>query len=406
MEGMRRPTPTVYVGRVPIGGAHPIAVQSMTNTPTRDVEATTAQVLELHRAGSEIVRLTVNDEEAAKAVPEIKRRLLAEGAEVPLVGDFHFNGHLLLRKYPKMAEALDKFRINPGTLGRGRHKDEHFAEMIRIAMDLGKPVRIGANWGSLDPALLTELMDRNARRPEPKSAHEVVLEALVESAVRAYEAALEMGLGEDKLVLSAKVSKARDLVWVYRELARRTQAPLHLGLTEAGMGVKGIVASAAALAPLLLEGIGDTIRVSLTPAPGEPRTKEVEVAQEILQALGLRAFAPEVTSCPGCGRTTSTFFQELAEEVSRRLKERLPEWRARYPGVEELKVAVMGCVVNGPGESKHAHIGISLPGAGEEPKAPVYADGKLLTILKGEGIAEAFLRLVEDYVKTRFAPKA
>ena len=247
MEGMRRPTPTVYVGRVPIGGAHPIAVQSMTNTPTRDVEATTAQVLELHRAGSEIVRLTVNDEEAAKAVPEIKRRLLAEGVEVPLVGDFHFNGHLLLRKYPKMAEALDKFRINPGTLGRGRHKDEHFAEMIRIAMDLGKPVRIGANWGSLDPALLTELMDRNASRPEPKSAHEVVLEALVESAVRAYEAALEMGLGEDKLVLSAKVSKARDLVWVYRELARRTQAPLHLGLTEAGMGVKGIVASAAAL---------------------------------------------------------------------------------------------------------------------------------------------------------------
>ena len=364
MEGMRRPTPTVYVGRVPIGGAHPIAVQSMTNTPTRDVEATTAQVLELHRAGSEIVRLTVNDEEAAKAVPEIKRRLLAEGAEVPLVGDFHFNGHLLLRKYPKMAEALDKFRINPGTLGRGRHKDEHFAEMIRIAMDLGKPVRIGANWGSLDPALLTELMDRNARRPEPKSAHEVVLEALVESAGRAYEAAL------------------------------------------AGMGGKGIVASAAALAPLLLEGIGDTIRVSLTPAPGEPRTKEVEVAQEILQALGLRAFAPEVTSCPGCGRTTSTFFQELAEEVSRRLKERLPEWRARYPGVEELKVAVMGCVVNGPGESKHAHIGISLPGAGEEPKAPVYADGKLLTILKGEGIAEEFLRLVEDYVKTRFAPKA
>ena len=406
MEGMRRPTPTVYVGRVPIGGAHPIAVQSMTNTPTRDVEATTAQVLELHRAGSEIVRLTVNDEEAAKAVPEIKRRLLAEGVEVPLVGDFHFNGHLLLRKYPKMAEALDKFRINPGTLGRGRHKDEHFAEMIRIAMDLGKPVRIGANWGSLDPALLTELMDRNASRPEPKSAHEVVLEALVESAVRAYEAALEMGLGEDKLVLSAKVSKARDLVWVYRELARRTQAPLHLGLTEAGMGVKGIVASAAALAPLLLEGIGDTIRVSLTPSPKEPRTKEVEVAQEILQALGLRAFAPEVTSCPGCGRTTSTFFQQMAQDIEAYLRDKMPVWRSERPGVEELKVAVMGCVVNGPGESKHAHIGISLPGAGEEPKAPVYADGKLLTILKGEGIAEEFLRLVEDYVKTRFAPKA
>jgi (E)-4-hydroxy-3-methylbut-2-enyl-diphosphate synthase len=342
MEGMRRPTPTVWVGRVPLGSAHPIAVQSMTNTPTQDVEATTAQVLALHRAGSEIVRLTVNDERAAQAVPEIKARLLDQGAEVPLVGDFHFNGHLLLRKYPKMAEALDKFRINPGTMGRGTHKDENFREMVRMAMDLGKPVRIGANWGSLDPALLTELMDQNARRPEPKEAHEVVLEALVESTVRSYEAALEMGLGEDKIVLSAKVSKARDLLWVYRELARRTRAPLHLGLTEAGMGVKGIVASAAALAPLLLEGIGDTIRVSLTPAPQEPRTKEVEVAQEILQALGLRTFAPEVTSCPGCGRTTSTFFQELAEEVNRHLKARLPEWRRRYPGVEGLKVAVMG----------------------------------------------------------------
>ncbi|AEV17236.1 4-hydroxy-3-methylbut-2-en-1-yl diphosphate synthase [Thermus sp. CCB_US3_UF1] len=389
---------------MPLGSAHPVAVQSMTNTPTADVEATLAQVLALHRAGSEIVRITVNDEAAARAVPELKARLQGEGAEVPLVGDFHFNGHLLLRRYPAMAEALDKFRINPGTLGRGRHKDENFAEMIRIAQDLGKPVRIGANWGSLDPALLTELMDQNARRPEPKEAHEVVLEALVESAVRSYEAALEMGLGEDKIVLSAKVSKARDLVWVYRELARRTRAPLHLGLTEAGMGVKGIVASAAALAPLLLEGIGDTIRVSLTPAPGEPRTKEVEVAQEILQALGLRTFAPEVTSCPGCGRTTSTFFQELAEAVSARLKAKLPEWRKAYPGVEGLKVAVMGCVVNGPGESKHAHIGISLPGAGEEPKAPVYADGQLLTILKGEGIAEAFLALVEDYVKRRFGP--
>nr|WP_071676877.1 flavodoxin-dependent (E)-4-hydroxy-3-methylbut-2-enyl-diphosphate synthase [Thermus brockianus] len=406
MGGMRRPTPTVWVGRVPLGGAHPVAVQSMTNTPTADVEATFRQVAALYRAGSEIVRITVNDEAAAQAVPEIKERLLAEGMDVPLVGDFHYNGHLLLRKYPRMAEALDKFRINPGTLGRGRHKDEHFAEMVQIALDLGKPIRIGGNWGSLDPALLTELMDQNARRPEPKSAHEVVLEALVESVVRAYEAALEMGLGEDKIVLSAKVSKAPDLVQVYWELARRTQAPLHLGLTEAGMGVKGIVASAAALAPLLLEGIGDTIRVSLTPAPGEPRTKEVEVAQEILQALGLRTFAPEVTSCPGCGRTTSTRFQELAEEVSRHLKEKLPEWRKRYPGVEGLKVAVMGCVVNGPGESKHAHIGISLPGAGEEPKAPVYADGKLLTILKGENLAEEFLKLLETYVKERFAPKA
>ncbi|WP_018461040.1 flavodoxin-dependent (E)-4-hydroxy-3-methylbut-2-enyl-diphosphate synthase [Thermus oshimai] len=400
---MRRKTPTVWVGRVPIGGGHPIAVQSMTNTPTADIPATVAQILELHRAGSEIVRLTVNDEEAAKAVPEIRRRLLEAGAEVPLVGDFHFNGHLLLRKYPEMAQALDKLRINPGTMGRGSHKDENFREMVRIAKDLGKPIRIGANWGSLDPALLTELMDQNARRPEPKSAEEVVLEALVESAVRSYEAALALGLPEDKIVLSAKVSKPKDLLWTYRELAKRTRAPLHLGLTEAGMGVKGIVASAAALAPLLLEGIGDTIRVSLTPAPGEPRTKEVEVAQEILQALGLRTFAPEVTSCPGCGRTTSTFFQELALEVNRHLRAKLPEWRRKYPGVEGLKVAVMGCVVNGPGESKHAHIGISLPGAGEEPKAPVYADGKLLTILKGERIAEEFIALVEDYVEKRFA---
>ncbi|WP_041436048.1 flavodoxin-dependent (E)-4-hydroxy-3-methylbut-2-enyl-diphosphate synthase [Thermus oshimai] len=402
MEKMRRKTPTVWVGRVPVGGGHPIAVQSMTNTPTADIPATVAQILELHRAGSEIVRLTVNDEEAAKAVPEIRRRLLEAGAEVPLVGDFHFNGHLLLRKYPEMAQALDKLRINPGTMGRGSHKDENFREMVRIAKDLGKPIRIGANWGSLDPALLTELMDQNARRPEPKSAEEVVLEALVESAVRSYEAALALGLPEDKIVLSAKVSKPKDLLWTYRELAKRTRAPLHLGLTEAGMGVKGIVASAAALAPLLLEGIGDTIRVSLTPAPGEPRTKEVEVAQEILQALGLRTFAPEVTSCPGCGRTTSTFFQELALEVNRHLRAKLPEWRRKYPGVEGLKVAVMGCVVNGPGESKHAHIGISLPGAGEEPKAPVYADGKLLTILKGERIAEEFIALVEDYVEKHF----
>ncbi|WP_337843915.1 flavodoxin-dependent (E)-4-hydroxy-3-methylbut-2-enyl-diphosphate synthase [Thermus sp.] len=403
MGRMRRKTPTVWVGRVPIGGDHSIVVQSMTNTPTADIPATVAQILELYRAGSEIVRITVNDEEAAKAVPEIKGRLLEEGAEVPLVGDFHFNGHLLLRKYPRMAEALDKFRVNPGTMGRGSHKDENFREMVRIALDLGKPIRIGANWGSLDPALLTELMDQNAKRPEPKGAEEVVLEALVESAVRAYEAALALGLPEDRIVLSAKVSKPKDLLWTYRELARRTRAPLHLGLTEAGMGVKGMVASAAALAPLLLEGIGDTIRISLTPAPGEPRTREVEVAQELLQALGLRAFAPEVTSCPGCGRTTSTFFQELALEVNRHLRAKLPEWRRKYPGVEGLKVAVMGCVVNGPGESKHAHIGIALPGAGEEPKAPVYADGKLLTILKGERIAEEFMALVEAYVEKRFA---
>ncbi len=395
-------TPVVRVGRVPIGGGHPIVVQSMTNTPTADVLATVEQIRALHEAGSEIVRITVNDEKAAEAVPEIKARLQDLGLEVPLVGDFHFNGHLLLRRFPRMAEALDKFRINPGTIGRGRHKEDHFREMVEAAKELGKPIRIGANWGSLDPALLTELMDENAKRPEPKSAHEVLLDAVVESAVRSYERALELGLGEDKIILSAKVSQAPDLVYVYRALAQRTRAPLHLGLTEAGMGVKGIVASTAGLAPLLLEGIGDTIRVSLTPAPGSPRTEEVRVAQEILQALGLRRFTPTVTSCPGCGRTTSTFFQELAQTVQAHLAQKLPEWRARYPGVEGLKVAVMGCVVNGPGESRHADIGISLPGTGEEPKAPVYADGKLLTILKGERIAEEFIALVEAYVARRF----
>ncbi len=399
---MRRPTKTVWVGGVPVGGGHPIVVQSMTNTPTHEVETTFQQIKALYEAGSEIVRLTVNDEKAAQAVPEIKARLLDAGLPVPLVGDFHFNGHLLLTRYPKMAEALDKYRINPGTVGRGRHKDEHFRLMVEVAKDLGKPIRIGANWGSLDPSLLTEMMDENARRKEPKTAQEVLLDAVVESAVRSYEEALELGLGEDRIVLSAKVSRAPDLVYVYRALAQRTQAPLHLGLTEAGMGVKGIVASAAGLAPLLLEGIGDTIRVSLTPAPGEPRTKEVEVAREILQALGLRTFTPTVTSCPGCGRTTSTFFQELAQKVQAHLEARMPEWRKAYPGVETLKVAVMGCVVNGPGESKHADIGISLPGAGEEPKAPVYVEGRLYTTLKGEGIAEAFVALLEDYIKERF----
>ncbi|MGQ9754151.1 MAG: flavodoxin-dependent (E)-4-hydroxy-3-methylbut-2-enyl-diphosphate synthase [Thermaceae bacterium] len=402
MRVMRRMTKTVWVGSVPIGGGHPIALQSMTNTPTHDAEATFHQVKALYEAGSEIVRLTVNDERAAQKVPEIKARLLDAGIPVPLVGDFHFSGHLLLARFPKMAEALDKFRINPGTVGRGRHKDEHFRTMVEIAKDLGKPIRIGANWGSLDPDLLTEMMDQNARRREPKPAHEVLLDAVVESAVRGYEAALELGLGEDKIVLSAKVSQPLDLLYVYRALAQRTQAPLHLGLTEAGMGVKGIVASTAALAPLLLEGIGDTIRVSLTPAPGESRTKEVEVAREILQALGLRRFAPTVTSCPGCGRTTSSFFQELAQKVQAHLEAKLPEWRTKYPGVEELNVAVMGCVVNGPGESKHADIGISLPGTGEEPKAPVYIGGRLYTTLKGERIAEEFIDLLERYIEERF----
>lgn len=402
MESMRRMTKTVWVGGVPIGGGHPIVVQSMTNTPTHDVEATFQQVKALYEAGSEIIRVTVNDERAAQAVPELKARLQEAGIPVPLVGDFHFNGHLLLTRYPKMAQALDKFRINPGTVGRGRHKDEHFRTMVEVAKDLGKPIRIGANWGSLDPSLLTEMMDQNAHRKEPKTAHEVLLDAVVESALRSYEEALELGLGEDRIVLSAKVSRAPDLVYVYRALAQRTQAPLHLGLTEAGMGVKGIVASVAGLAPLLLEGIGDTIRVSLTPAPGEPRTKEVEVAREILQALGLRAFSPTVTSCPGCGRTTSTFFQELAQRVQAHLEARMPEWKRRYPGVETLKVAVMGCVVNGPGESRHADIGISLPGAGEEPKAPVYVEGRLYTTLKGERIAEEFLALLEGYIEERF----
>jgi (E)-4-hydroxy-3-methylbut-2-enyl-diphosphate synthase len=405
MEGMRRPTPTVWVGRVPLGSAHPIAVQSMTNTPTQDVEATTAQVLALHRAGSEIVRLTVNDERAAQAVPEIKARLLDQGAEVPLVGDFHFNGHLLLRKYPKMAEALDKFRINPGTMGRGTHKDENFREMVRMAMDLGKPVRIGANWGSLDPALLTELMDQ--KRPAPRAQggprggprgpggkHRPLLRGRFgDGPWGGQDRPLRQGLQGPGPPLGLPGAGPKD------------QSPPPPGPHRGRHGGQGDRGLGRRLGPLLLEGIGDTIRVSLTPAPQEPRTKEVEVAQEILQALGLRTFAPEVTSCPGCGRTTSTFFQELAEEVNLHLKARLPEWRRRYPGVEGLKVAVMGCVVNGPGESKHAHIGISLPGSGEEPKAPVYADGKLLTILKGETIAEDFLRLVEEYVKTRFAPK-
>ncbi|MCS7082549.1 MAG: flavodoxin-dependent (E)-4-hydroxy-3-methylbut-2-enyl-diphosphate synthase [Bacteroidetes bacterium] len=398
----RRQTPTVWVGQVPIGGSHPVVIQSMTNTPTEDAQATAWQVAELYRAGSEVVRITVNTERAAEAVPEIRKRLDEMGVSVPLVGDFHFNGHLLLRRYPAMAQALDKYRINPGTVGKGAQQDANFRTMLEVAQEFGKPVRIGVNWGSLDEYLLTELMDANARRPEPRSAHEVLLEAIVESAVRSYEQALDYGLGEDRIILSAKVSSPADLWWVYRELARRTRAPLHLGLTEAGMGIKGVVASVAALVPLLLEGIGDTIRISLTPAPGEPRTREVEVAREILQALGLRQLAPSVSACPGCGRTSSTFFQELAQRVSEHLAARMPEWRTRYPGVERLKVAVMGCVVNGPGESKHADIGISLPGTGESPRAPVYIEGRHYATLKGDRIAEEFIALLERYVAARF----
>ncbi|MER3553775.1 MAG: 4-hydroxy-3-methylbut-2-en-1-yl diphosphate synthase [Meiothermus sp.] len=398
----RRKTPTVWVGNVPMGGDHPVRVQSMTNTATADITATVAQVIALARAGSELVRITVNDDEAAQAVPEIKARLLALGYTTPLVGDFHFNGHLLLRKYPKMAEALDKLRINPGTVGRGKQQDPNFKTMCEVAVELDKPVRIGVNWGSLDQGLLTELMDANAKKSEPKDAHQVTLEACVESALRSHEWALRYGVKPDKIVLSVKISNAPDLWWVNRELARRTDAVLHLGLTEAGMGTKGIVASAVGLTPLLSEGIGDTIRVSLTPAPGEPRTREVEAALEILQSLGIRQFAPTVSSCPGCGRTTSSFFQELALQVSSRLNENMSSWRDQYPGVENLKVAVMGCVVNGPGESKHADIGISLPGTGEHPRAPVYIDGQLATTLQGETIAADFMNLVQDYIERRF----
>lgn len=398
----RRKTPTVWIGKVPMGGDHPVVVQSMTNTDTAEIEATVGQVWALARAGSEVVRMTVNNEEAARAVPEIKRRLADLGVDIPLVGDFHFNGHILLREYPKMALALDKYRINPGTVGKGKQQDPNFRTMCEVAVEYGKPVRIGVNWGSLDAGLLDEMMEANAARPEPKEAHQVTLETIVESAVRSYEWALKYGLNEDKIILSAKISNAPDLWWVYRELAKRTHAPLHLGLTEAGMGVSGIVTSTAGLVPLLAEGIGDTIRVSITPAPGEPRTKEVEVALEVLQSIGVRQFTPSVASCPGCGRTTSTFFQELALQVSTRLNAQMPTWKTRYPGVENLKVAVMGCVVNGPGESKHADIGISLPGTGEAPRAPVYIDGQLATTLKGDRIAEEFMGMVEAYIQKRF----
>ncbi|MDX2005730.1 MAG: flavodoxin-dependent (E)-4-hydroxy-3-methylbut-2-enyl-diphosphate synthase [Meiothermus sp.] len=406
MKVTRRKTPTVWVGKVPKGGDHPVVVQSMTNTDTADIEATVGQVWALARAGSEVVRMTVNNDAAAQAVPEIKRRLADLGTDVPLVGDFHFNGHILLRKYPEMALALDKYRINPGTVGKGKQQDPNFKTMCEVAVEFGKPVRIGVNWGSLDAGLLDEMMDANATSPNPKEAHQVTLETIVESAVRSYDWALRYGLTEDKIILSAKISNAPDLWWVYRELAQRTPAVLHLGLTEAGMGVSGIVTSTAGLTPLLTEGIGDTIRVSITPAPGEPRTKEVEVALEILQALGIRQFAPSVASCPGCGRTTSTFFQELALEVSTKLSQNMPVWRDQFPGVENLKVAVMGCVVNGPGESKHANIGISLPGTGEHPRAPVYVDGQLATTLQGDRIAEEFMEMIHGYIERKYGKAA
>ncbi|HEX2863324.1 MAG TPA: flavodoxin-dependent (E)-4-hydroxy-3-methylbut-2-enyl-diphosphate synthase [Deinococcales bacterium] len=398
----RRVSVGVKVGNVTVGGGRPVVVQSMTNTDTADAAGTAAQVADLAAAGSEIVRVTVNTREAAAAVPEMMARLRDLGVDVPVVGDFHFNGHQLLREYPETARLLAKYRINPGNVGPGESHDANFKTMVQVALDNGKPVRIGVNWGSLDQSVLARLMDANARRPQPAPARDVMIEALVTSALESAELAESYGLGRDRIVLSAKVSNAPDLWAVYRRLAARSDHALHLGLTEAGMGLKGLVASAAALSPLLAEGIGDTIRVSLTPEPGAPRRLEVEAAQQILQSLGVRSFLPQVTACPGCGRTTSTFFQELARDVSVHLRERMGVWRGQYPGVEDLKVAVMGCVVNGPGESRHADIGISLPGSGENPRAPVFRDGQLLTTLQGPTIAEDFSRILDDYVRERY----
>jgi (E)-4-hydroxy-3-methylbut-2-enyl-diphosphate synthase len=397
----RRPTPTTWIGRVPVGSCHPIVVQSMTNTDTADVTETVRQVAALARAGSELVRVTVNNDDAAAAVPEIVEGLERIGVDVPIVGDFHYNGHLLLTRYPECARMLAKYRINPGNVG-GKRADDNFRAIIQVALRHEKPVRIGVNWGSLDQILLTELMDANARLPEPRDARDVTMGAMVESAVRSAALAERIGQPHDRIIISAKVSGVQDLVDVYRMLAAGCDYPLHLGLTEAGMGMKGMVASTAGLAVLLQEGIGDTIRVSLTPEPNGDRTLEVQVAQQVLQSLGIRSFTPQVTSCPGCGRTTSTFFQQMALDIQDYLREKMPVWREERPGVEELRVAVMGCVVNGPGESKHAHLGISLPGTFEEPTAPVYVDGRLLTTLRGDDIVPAFLQILEQYVATRY----
>lgn len=399
---IRRASRQVWIGHVPVGGDAPVMIQSMTNTDTADAAATAQQVFELAMAGSEVVRITVNTAEAAAAVAEIRQRLDDLGCNVPLVGDFHFNGERLLRDYPDCARALAKYRINPGNVGKGAKGDEKFAFMIQQAIEHDKPVRIGVNWGSLDQSLAVRLMDENNRRAQPLPLDAVMREALFVSALDSADKAMALGLAADKILLSCKVSHVQDLIAVYRELARRCDFPLHLGLTEAGMGSKGIVASSAALAVLLQEGIGDTIRISLTPEPGAPREKEVIVAQELLQTMGLRAFTPLVTACPGCGRTTSTFFQELAARIQSWLREQMPQWRQQYPGVETLNVAVMGCVVNGPGESKLADIGISLPGTGEVPVCPVYVDGEKTVTLKGEGIADEFQRIVADYVASRY----
>jgi len=401
----RRKTVTATIAGVRLGSEVPVVVQSMTNTDTADVAATVRQVADLARAGSELVRVTVNHDAAAAAVPQIVDLLEQQGVRVPVIGDFHYNGHLLLKKHPACARALAKYRINPGNVSIGKKDDDNFRTMIEVAIANQKPVRIGVNWGSLDQALLTRMMDENSRRAEPLDARDVTLEAIVVSALDSAERAEKYGLRADQIILSAKVSGVQDLIDVYRALAARCRYPLHLGLTEAGMGAKGIVSSTAALSVLLQEGIGDTIRVSLTPAPNGDRTEEVIVAQQILQSMGIRSFTPQVTACPGCGRTTSTFFQEMAEQIQSYLRQQMPVWKQRYAGIEEMKVAVMGCVVNGPGESKHAHIGISLPGTFEEPKAPVFVDGRLMTTLKGDRIVAEFIDILNEYVESHYSER-
>src|SRR5438874_3951192 len=401
----RRKTVAALIGGVRVGSDAPVVVQSMTNTDTADVASTAQQVAALARAGSELVRVTVNNEEAAAGVAPIVDELEKRGIRVPIIGDFHYNGHILLKKYPECARALDKYRINPGNVSVGRKDDSNFRTMIEVAVENQKPVRIGVNWGSLDQSLLTRMMDENSRLEEPKDAREVTMEAMVVSALNSAALAEKYGLRADQIILSAKVSGVQDLIDVYRELAARCSYPLHLGLTEAGMGMKGVVASTAAVGVLLQEGIGDTIRVSLTPAPNGDRSEEVRVAQQILQSLGIRSFTPQVTACPGCGRTTSTFFQEMAEQIQSYLRDQMPAWKERYAGVEEMKVAVMGCVVNGPGESKHANLGISLPGTFEEPKAPVFVDGRLMTTLRGDKIVAEFIKILNDYVEAHYAAK-
>ncbi len=398
----RRKSVVSEVGGVKVGGAHPVVVQSMTNTDTADIAGTVKQVAALFRAGSELVRVTVNTDEAAAAISPIVERLEAQGLRVPIIGDFHYNGHLLLKKFPACAQKLAKYRINPGNVNIGKKHDDNFRTMVEVARDNGKPVRIGVNWGSLDQALLTRMMDENAHAAEPLAADEVMRQAIVESALRSAEMAEQYGLPHNSIILSAKVSSAQNLIDVYRMLAPRCDYPLHLGLTEAGMGSKGIVASTAAMGILLQDGIGDTIRVSLTPAPNGDRTEEVIVAQQILQSLEIRSFTPQVSACPGCGRTTSTFFQEMAQQIESYLREQMPVWKSQYPGVEDLHVAVMGCIVNGPGESKHAHIGISLPGTFEDPVAPVYADGRLLVTLRGDTIVPEFIKILNTYVKSHY----